>query len=92
MKLVKLFETAHMPVEVWDDIREIIVKDGLLTYSVGYFAADCDEPTERVADAWMISQGAEWGEQVVVAHGHFWSRWEEFDPWTAEKAAQSKKE
>jgi len=78
MKLVKLFETPEMPDELCDVVADIfeseLNRDLAMTYVVGYIFDDCGDSGAQELDQWLIKQGAEKGEQVLIYHGKFVER------------------
>lgn len=83
MILIKLFRTAEMPEAIFQDllIEDAIARDGIRSYDVGSYqeeAAGSDDPNMydpeslercRRIDDYLISQGANRGEEVIIRHG-----------------------
>ena len=95
MKMVKLFETTLMPPAVWELARSVLEFDEceVVVYNIGYYVADvsdgsgveADVASHQSLDRWLIEQGVEFGECVIISHGNWAERWEEFDPGAMKK-------
>lgn len=66
MILVKTYETTDMPEDVFNALAEVsFVKDGVSDHVVGYY----DSEALKLADAWLIANGASMRERVFIYHG-----------------------
>jgi len=70
MKLIKCFETASMPKEVYDCIKDIL-SFGYDNNTVPYWVSKEEEwgEGEEAAYNWFIANGAEDGEKVIIERG-----------------------
>lgn len=67
MKLIKVFDVSDMPENVFHQFKDVLVEDGYAEWNVGYFAGDGIKESV-VVDEWLVKNGANFGELVLVKH------------------------